>query len=100
MADWARESGEPGISEGPSFAVYPNPAGSFVNVDLRAAEGRPVTLLLTELTGRPVSSMSIDKAGAKPIQFPTRQLTGGTYLLVISPDNQPRVIRRVIKLDD
>jgi hypothetical protein len=65
------------------FKLYPNPAQNMVNVDLRAANGQPATVALTDLTGRTLYQKLVDTSTESQHAISTSSYSDGAYLISV-----------------
>jgi hypothetical protein len=70
------------------FTAYPNPARDEVTVDYRLYEGRPATLVLSDLSGREVMRQSLGNNATKRT-FNTSSLSGGMYVVTLIQEGTP-----------
>jgi hypothetical protein len=81
-----------------SVSLSPNPARDHVLIDLSPIAGRPVSLVLNDMLGRPTQQTRLDTAPVEPYRFSTDQLPAGLYLMQITPAGQsPTSLRLLIQ---
>jgi len=79
------------------FKLYPNPAGDYVNVNLRAVEGRIVRLLLVDRAGRLVKEMEVQSAPLEPYRIDLTDVQEGWYVLwVQAAGRRARALKLVV----
>ncbi len=79
------------------FRLYPNPAQHRVNVDLRAANGQPATVALTDLTGRTLYRKLVDTSTEQQHSISTTTFSDGVYLISVNvSDGTVATLRLVI----
>ncbi|MCY7359806.1 MAG: RICIN domain-containing protein, partial [Rudanella sp.] len=84
-------------SEEGVFRLYPNPAQHRVNVDLRAANGQPTTVALTDLTGRTLYRKLVDTSTEQQHLISTTMFSDGVYLISVHVnDGMVATLRLVI----
>ncbi|MBK9290650.1 MAG: S8 family serine peptidase [Bacteroidetes bacterium] len=92
-ADWLT-SIDTGLHEARLMLVYPNPFSH--NLQIRLFELRPLNIVLTDLYGRRILSMTITDVNKDQLTSRLAQLKAGTYLLQASgPDGHQQI--RLIK---
>ncbi|AQG82454.1 hypothetical protein AWR27_11895 [Spirosoma montaniterrae] len=79
-----------------AFRVFPNPAQQYVDVDLRAAQGQPVRLSLTDAAGKVVQQADVNEPDNQPYRLTVSHLNSGLYLIDIETNGQERVVRRLL----
>lgn len=83
---------------GLTFSLSPNPARDHVLLDLSAARGMPVSVGLSDLTGRLLDQVRIDAAPDEPYRLPIASLPDGLYLISITPaDHAPTTLRVLVQ---
>lgn len=65
------------------FSLYPNPAQNSVTVDLRAANGLPADVSLTDLNGRALYRKRVDTSADNQHTMSTTPYSDGLYLLSV-----------------
>ncbi len=90
------ETYETRMPEGEPFTVYPNPAHDWLNIDLRMANGNRVQLHVSDLSGRTLQEIVVEKATTDPYHLDTRAIPAGLYLLQIQAAGLPPVTRKVL----
>jgi hypothetical protein len=79
-----------------SVVVLGNPVSDAATVEVRGAEGKPLTLRLLDLRGRLVESRLVEQAGAVEQQrFDVSQPGSGLLLLRVSSGTQSRTVKIV-----
>lgn len=63
------------------FKLFPNPAGDYVDVNLRSVEGRIVRLLLVDRAGRLVKEMEVESAPLDPVRVDLTDVPEGWYVV-------------------
>ncbi|MEI9912788.1 MAG: T9SS type A sorting domain-containing protein [Bacteroidota bacterium] len=68
--------------------LFPNPAGSVVNVLIATANKDKITLIITDIAGRKVIEQLVSvEAGSNTIPVDINKLTRGTYIVkLVCPD--------------
>ena len=61
--------------------LFPNPAGQYVDVNLRAFAGLPVRLILVDRNGREVVKNDLDEAPVTPFHLELWEVPDGFYVL-------------------
>jgi hypothetical protein len=82
-----------------SVSMYPNPATDKVNVSYVLDRTSDVTVTITDLAGKAVSttSQSSVSAGANAIALNTADLSNGVYVVSLTANNQTSTHKLVIK---
>ncbi|KAB7731741.1 PKD domain-containing protein [Rudanella paleaurantiibacter] len=79
------------------FKLYPNPAQNSVSIDLRAANGQPTNLRLTDLTGRILYQKTVLTEIETQYTLSTTTYSDGVYLISVNPaDGRKASLRLVI----
>lgn len=80
------------------WQYYPNPANQLVNIRLELAQTAPVSIELTDLSGRLLKKIyeGQHSPGSMNLEVPTTELAQGFYLLRLSCGNEHRTGRLVI----
>lgn len=68
--------------------LFPNPAGQYVDVNLRAFADLPVTLILVDRNGREMVKNLLDEAPVSPFHLELREVPDGFYVLWIQPEGR------------
>ncbi|MBU1369664.1 MAG: agmatine deiminase family protein [Bacteroidetes bacterium] len=77
--------------------VYPNPFGQVLNISLNLPSAAPVSILLTDLSGRVLETISNAQLNAGEHQFEIKaELSDGMYFLKIMQGKQQKIVK-VIK---
>ena len=84
------------ITESEDFNLYPNPAQHVVNVDLRAANGQPAIVALTDLTGRIHYRATVDTNRESQHTISTASYNDGIYLISVRVDSKPVTTLRLV----
>lgn len=72
--------------------VYPNPAKEKINIILNTVNAEKVTVKITDLAGRTVSTKNIETlAGDNSIQFSTANFATGTYMIKVTSANNVEI---------
>jgi hypothetical protein len=80
-----------------TIAVYPNPANGQVNVRFDAAIANGSIISITDVTGRTVSSSTIQNvAQGQIVSLNTENINAGTYFLTVKTENKNVVQKLVI----
>jgi len=83
--------------ENSGYKLYPNPAQHVVNVDLRAANGQPATVALTDLSGRTLYRKLVDNSTESQHAISTSSYSDGAYLISVQvSDGSIATLRLVI----
>jgi hypothetical protein len=77
------------------FAIFPNPAVSEMMIDLKAFSGKPVTLRVSDATGKFVLQRDIEYAFEMPYRLNVEALPEGLYCVEIQCLGQRSVTRKV-----
>lgn len=78
-------------------SIFPNPVDNILNVRLQLIHQDFVTLNLTDVVGRPISTQSIDGKATKA-EVSVRDLTSGAYQLqVLDKNGKPISAFKIIK---
>jgi len=81
-----RTAGKSGIS------IYPNPAGSYVNVRVESASAGESTLSVTDITGKLVYQKAIQlHNGATVIRLNTEEFASGVYAVTLDTNGERQV---------
>jgi hypothetical protein len=87
---------ETGMNE--ALRVYPNPAGSQVNVRLDHTYTGPVSLEILDMTGRVVVHSREEKSpGSQTYTLDLGTLDGGTYVLKLGLGSETTLVRKLIR---
>ena len=79
------------------FKLFPNPAGDYVDVNLRAVEGRIVRLLLVDRAGRLVKEMEVESASLEPYRIDLTDVPEGWYTVwVQAAGRRARALKLVV----
>ncbi len=70
------------------YKLFPNPANEYVDVNLRAVEGRIVRLLLVDRMGRLVKEMEVDSAPLEPVRIDLTGMPEGWYVVWIQAEGR------------
>ncbi len=65
------------------YKLFPNPAGDYVDVNLRSVEGRIVRLLLVDRAGQMVKEMEVESASLEPYRIDLSDVQEGWYVVWI-----------------
>ena len=79
------------------FNVYPNPAGSFVNIELELNDRKDLQAILTEVSGKILFTDKISNTSTYTKQFDLGQYPEGIYFLRLIADDRQLVKRIVIQ---
>ncbi len=77
------------------FTVYPNPAIDEAWIDLKFFEGRKVTLILSDMAGKPVQQEVIQNATSAPYRLDIAHLPTGLYLIKIQAQGKRELMRKI-----
>ena len=77
------------------FTVYPNPAIDEAWIDLKSFEGRQVTLVLSDMAGKPVQQQVIQKATSAPYRIDIAHLPTGLYLIKVQAQGRRVLMRKI-----
>ena len=77
------------------FIVYPNPAIDEAWIDLKSFEGRQVTLVLSDMAGKPVQQQVIQTATSAPYLIDIAHLPTGLYLIKIQAQGRRVLMRKI-----
>jgi len=80
-------------------SLFPNPAKSVVNMQVASPADHKVTIVISDITGRPVySQMASLETGSNGITLDVSRLPGGTYnIKVICTGNHEWAVARFVK---
>ncbi len=70
------------------FKLFPNPAGEYVDVNLRAVEGQIVRLLLVDRQGRLVKETEVEAAPLEPYRVDLQEVKSGWYVVWIQAEGR------------
>ena len=76
------------------FTVYPNPAGTVVNIAFAQPIAKECTLSLISTTGQVLYSQTVG-AGGSSLSLPVQQFPNGFYYLRLSSDRQPDAFQKL-----
>jgi dihydroxyacetone kinase len=76
------------------FALYPNPASRFVDVDLRAVQGERLTISIVNNIGQTVYTEKVESAASKK-RLEVDKLDVGQYIISIQPEGKQAVATRL-----
>jgi Ricin-type beta-trefoil lectin domain-like/Polysaccharide deacetylase/Secretion system C-terminal sorting domain len=77
------------------YTLSPNPTHTFVDINLKACENRPVTLSIFDALGREIRVLSLESAG-KTQRIALDNFVEGLYILHVHTDGKRDVIRKFI----
>lgn len=82
-----------------SVSMYPNPANDKVNISYVLDRTSDVTVTITDLSGKAVSTTSVSavNAGANAVAVNTSDLSNGVYVVSLTANNQTSTHKLVIK---
>ena len=75
--------------------VYPNPAADFVNVVW--SDIKPSSIVLMDLSGKMIYSLSQNQLNGKSAVVPTSELSSGLYLLNVTSNDQVNTVKVTVK---
>ncbi|MFK7979358.1 MAG: T9SS type A sorting domain-containing protein, partial [Saprospiraceae bacterium] len=78
------------------FYMYPNPATDNVNINLSGLEGRKVDIQLISNYGQILKVLNIGKITDTNVQLPLENIPTGMYQLLVKPEGQKALVRRLI----
>ncbi|GAB3760981.1 RICIN domain-containing protein [Spirosoma pomorum] len=78
------------------YRIYPNPAETYVNVDLQASQGRLTNVSLTDLNGKTLYHRLVDTSKEPYHVMPTDMYAKGVYLLSIDVSGNPKTTLRLL----
>lgn len=81
------------IVNAPAVSVYPNPAGSYVNISFTNSTGAPLKLTLFDITGQALLTQSV---AANPVRLDVSNLASGAYELSVTDNEGNRTVRQVM----
>ncbi|MEZ4963315.1 MAG: PQQ-dependent sugar dehydrogenase [Saprospiraceae bacterium] len=70
------------------FKLFPNPAGDYVDVNLRSVEGRIVRLLLVDRLGRLAKEVEIESAPIEPYRLDLSDVPEGWYVVWVQAEGR------------
>ena len=77
--------------------IFPNPVSDFVDVSFNNLSASPVSVYITDLSGRLVRNLANDEKGKEvKLHLSIDNISGGTYLLWIESGKQ-RIAEKIIK---
>ncbi|RYF72286.1 MAG: T9SS type A sorting domain-containing protein [Cytophagaceae bacterium] len=82
------------ISNG--FRLWPNPAQDYLLLDLRAAETQPVTISVTDETGRVLHQSRVVNPTQEPHRITTSSFNSGVYLINLNVPGMPATTLRAL----
>ncbi len=80
-----------------NIAVFPNPVQDVISVHLDLSSAKPVTLRLSDMTGRVLQSASYPAVQADVLQLDASGLADGVYFLLVEME-QTKSIWKVVKI--
>ncbi len=78
------------------FRLWPNPARDHVLIDLRAADGQPAGITLTDPTGRVMHQVQVNSAAEPIYRLATDAFGTGLYFVSIKTTGKPVASLRLI----
>ncbi len=78
------------------FKLFPNPAGDYMDVNLRSAEGCIVRLLLVDRVGRLVKEMEVESAPLDPYRIDLTDVPEGWYVVWVQAEGRRAQALRLI----
>lgn len=76
--------------------VYPNPTRSDFKVEIKGSDNTPVSIKITDMSGRPAGSVKVIRKGS--VTSVGQELKAGSYFVEIIQGNNRKVVK-LIKLD-
>lgn len=73
--------------------VYPNPASDFTMIDINLEEAKNVTLSVTDIMGRTISTQNLGTIKNQQVKYDVSALENGMYTFTISAENEVAVKR-------
>ena len=70
------------------FKLFPNPAGDYVDINLRSVEGRIVRLLLVDRMGRLAKEVEIESAPLEPYRLDLTGVPDGWYVVWVQAEGR------------
>ncbi|MDA9563555.1 PKD domain-containing protein [Flavobacteriales bacterium] len=78
------------------FNLYPNPAGSFANLEIRLPKAAPVAIELTDVTGKIISRTIVEmQEGDNSYTVNTENLSNGTYFVQVNSGGEINATNRL-----
>ena len=79
------------------FALYPNPAGRFTNLNLESIIGeRNVTIRISDWMGRTMKEVQVDEVQEKALRLELDGLKAGTYAVILFREGKRPVTNKLI----
>jgi Secretion system C-terminal sorting domain len=80
-----------------SYAVFPNPASDYVEIDLlEAPQGKEVEIAIVSLLGKVVYQTKIEALGSKNHQIALDNLENGQYFVRIQAQGKKLVMKKLV----
>lgn len=79
-----------------TMEVFPNPATSFINIDVTFEEATEATVVITDVTGRLVRSEELGKVAQDRLTIDVSDLPAGTYVARLSTKDGIKTQRFVV----
>ena len=78
------------------LSLFPNPASGQVNLQFKANKGQPVTIMLTDMTGKIINKQhNVLMNGLQQIDLPLTNIAAGNYVVSVQ-NNEGIVATRVL----
>ncbi len=78
------------------FALYPNPSAGITNVQFKLSKTVPVSIQVTDLTGRLVSTVTEETLSSGLYEYPVQVNTPGIYLIKLIVNNKFHVRKLIV----
>ncbi|NJN35045.1 MAG: T9SS type A sorting domain-containing protein, partial [Saprospiraceae bacterium] len=75
--------------------VFPNPATDHLDMDLSIYSGKPVTIIVYNVVGKPVQTLKIEAASTQLQRLDAQNLTSGTYLIRVQTAGKRDVLKQI-----
>ena len=77
--------------------LSPNPATSFVNVDLNFEKPVNASIILADITGKVIDTQDVENVKSKQVQMSTEGLANGIYLIRVSTNEGTKTKKFVVQ---
>lgn len=77
-------------------ALYPNPAGEFVMIDLMPYKGKAVDVVITDQFGKTIKSIHLDEVSAAPLKVSLAEFHNGFYQVSIQPKSGQSTTKKLV----
>jgi Bacterial lectin/HYR domain/Secretion system C-terminal sorting domain/Ricin-type beta-trefoil lectin domain-like/SprB repeat/Lectin C-type domain len=83
------------FNKGQDLGIYPNPASEEAFIDLKSVEGRAVSLVISDLSGKTIQQTEIPQATALPYRLDLGTLQTGLYLVKVQAKGKRVMMRKL-----